>query len=65
MLIPTKCEAEQWPEVPPEEAQQLQKPAADDAIVLLSVRKWAAEARTIGGKVAGAIKSADKERRHP
>lgn len=59
VLIPTKCEAEQWLEAPPKEALQLQKLAADDAIVLLSVLKWPAEARTIGGKVRGAIKSAD------
>jgi putative SOS response-associated peptidase YedK len=35
VLIRTKDEAEQWLEAPPEEALQLQKPAPDDAIVLL------------------------------
>jgi len=42
VLIHTKDEAEQWLEAPPEEAMQLQKPAPDDAIVLLPGEKKAA-----------------------
>jgi len=39
VLIRTREEAEQWLEAPPEEALQLQKPAPDDAIVLLPEEK--------------------------
>lgn len=42
VLIRTKDEAEQWLEAPPEEALQLQKPAPDEAIVLLPAEKKAA-----------------------
>lgn len=42
MLIRTRGEAEQWLEAPPEEALQLQKPAPDNAIVLLPDKKEAA-----------------------
>lgn len=42
VLIRTKEEAEQWLEAPAEEALQLQKPAPDDAIVLLPATKKAA-----------------------
>ncbi len=42
VLIRTREEAEQWLEAPPEEALQLQKPAPDEAIVLLPEEKKAA-----------------------
>lgn len=42
VLIRTKDETEQWLEAPAEEALQLQKPAPDDAIVLLPTEKKAA-----------------------
>ncbi len=42
VLIRTRDEAEQWLEAPAEEALQLQKPAPDDAIVLLPEKKEAA-----------------------
>ena len=42
VLIRTKDEAEQWLEVPAEEALQLQKRAPDDAIVMLPEEKKAA-----------------------
>jgi len=35
VLIRTKEEAEQWLDAPAEEAIQLQKPAPDDAILLI------------------------------
>lgn len=46
VLIRTKDDAEQWREVPPEEALQLQKPAPVDAIVLLPAEKRVAELLT-------------------
>lgn len=42
VLIRTKDEAEQWLEAPAEEAMKLQKPAPDDASVLLPETKEAA-----------------------
>jgi putative SOS response-associated peptidase YedK len=45
VLIRTKDEADQWLEAPPEEALQLQKPAPDDAIVLLPEARNAASSK--------------------
>ena len=45
MLIRTKDEANQWLEAPPEEALQLQRPAPDDAIVLLPEARNAASSK--------------------
>jgi putative SOS response-associated peptidase YedK len=42
VLIRTRAEAEQWHEAPAEEALQLQRPAPDDAIVVVPESKKAA-----------------------